>query len=157
MTFRPAVLLCLLLAGCTDTPIRPDTGSFDWLTGCWRLERDDGFYEEVWLPAVADGSLGVARNVRKGRTTSHEFMRLELRKDGSIVFFAQPSGQAPAEFRMAEHAPGRLAFENPEHDFPTRVEYRYVGLNAVHARIAGTRDGQTKVIDYPLQRVDCEG
>ena len=156
---RSAVLMLLpsVLAACAGAPITPDTRSFDWLAGCWRLERANGHYEEMWLPPAADGSLGASREVRGGRTVSHEFMRLELRADGSLVYVARPSGQAPAEFRLADHAPGQLAFENPGHDFPTRIEYRYVDLNAVTARISGTVAGQARQVEYPMQRVDCEG
>lgn len=151
-----AVALCLALSACADAPRRPDAGAFDWLAGCWRLDRGDGAYEEMWLPARADGTLGVAREVRGGRTVSHEFQRIEVRPDGSAVFIAQPRGQEPAEFRMVEHGQGRIAFENPQHDFPTRIEYRLVDLNVLHARIFGTVDGQTRTVEYPMQRIACE-
>ena len=154
---RTVIALCCAALSACNTPIKPDTRSFDWLAGCWRLERDNGFYEEMWLRPVADGALGASREVRGGRTVSHEFLSLEFRADGSLVYVARPSGQAQAEFRLVEHAPGQLVFENPAHDFPTRIEYRYIDLNAMRARISGTIKGQARTVDYPMQRVACEG
>ncbi|MGH8482528.1 MAG: DUF6265 family protein [Nevskiaceae bacterium] len=156
MTRLPA-LLAALLAACADVPMKTGTDSIDWLTGCWRMERANGYYEEVWLTPTADGTLGVSREVRGDRTVSYEHMRLELRPGGTIAYVAKPSGQAQAEFLITTHAPGRLAFENPQHDFPQRIEYRYVDPNAITATIQGPgKDGQTKVIEYPLQRVECK-
>ncbi|HUR41080.1 MAG TPA: DUF6265 family protein [Verrucomicrobiae bacterium] len=146
-----ALLLVPLLAGCANTPIPAETGSFDWLTGCWRLEREDGFVEEAWLPVVAGSSLGVGREIRGGKMVSHEFMRIELRGK-ALVFTAYPSGQAPVEFGIIEHAPGVLVFANSAHDFPTRIEYRYGDLNTLNARISG----KDRVMDYPMQRATCD-
>lgn len=154
---RLLTLIGVLLAGCPDVPIKTGEDSIDWLTGCWRLERDNGYYEETWLAPTADGTLGVSREVRGGRTVSHEFLRLELRDGGVIAYVAKPSRQAEAEFLMTGHSPGRLVFENPRHDFPTRIEYRYVDLNAITATIQGpSSKGEPKTIEYPLQRVECK-
>jgi hypothetical protein len=150
------VPIFLLVAACADVPMRTGTDSIDWLTGCWRMERSNGYYEEVWLAPTADGTLGVSREVRGDRTVSYEHLRLELREGGVIAYVAKPSGQAQAEFLMTTHAPGRLAFENLRHDFPQRIEYRYVDPNAITATISGpSKDGSTRAFEYPLQRVAC--
>lgn len=153
----PLALALSALAACSTAPITQDTRSFDWLTGCWQQDRPDGFVEEIWLAPAANGTLGLGREVRNGKTVSWEFMRIELRATGELVFIAQPQGQAMTEFRVAEHAPGVLAFENPAHDFPTRVEYRYVDLNTLQARISGTVKGRAQAVEYPMERVACDG
>jgi hypothetical protein len=154
---RLTILLAALCAGCADVPMKTGTESIDWLTGCWRMARANGYYEEVWLAPTADGTLGVSREVRGGKTVAYEHLRLELREGGVIAYIAKPSRQAQAEFLLVEHAPGKLAFANPQHDFPQRIEYRYVDLNAMTATIQGpSKDGQTKTIEYPLQRVECK-
>jgi hypothetical protein len=152
-----ALCLCLALTGCAGAPRQATATSFAWLAGCWQTQRDDENYEEMWLPVTADGTIGAAREVRGGRTVFHEFSRIELRRDGTAVYVAQPKGQTPVEFRMVERDQGRIAFENPGHDFPTRIEYRYVDSNAMHARISGTIDGADRATDYPMQRIACEG
>jgi hypothetical protein len=154
---RSMILLSLLFTGCAGAPRQATMGSLAWLAGCWQTQRDGATYQEMWLPVTADGTIGAAREVRGGRTVFHEFSRIELRPDGSAVYVAQPRGQAPVEFRMVERDQGRVAFENPAHDFPTRIEYRYVDPNAMHARASGTVDGAARASDYPMQRMACEG
>jgi hypothetical protein len=153
---RPLILLPALLAACADVPMKTGPGSIDWLVGCWRMERSNGYYEELWLPPTSDGTLGVSREVRGGRTVSYEHLRLELREGGVIAYVARPSGQAQAEFLMTGHAPGRLTFENPQHDFPRKIEYRHVDPNAITATISGpSQDGSIKSFEYRLQRAEC--
>ena len=153
---RLLALLPALLAACADVPMTTGTDSIDWLAGCWRMERANGYYEEVWLPPTADGTLGVSREVREGRTVSYEHLRLELREGGVIAYVAKPSRQPQAEFLLSGHAPGRLVFENPQHDFPRKIEYRYVDPNAMTATIQGpSKDGGARTLEYVLQRVEC--
>lgn len=151
-----AVLLPVLLCGCARA-LSPTTGSFDWLAGCWQLERGDAVYQEMWLPVGADGTVGAAREVRGGRTVSYEFQRIVLSPEGSLSFIAQPLHQEATEFRMVTHGDGGLVFENPAHDFPQRIEYRLVDLNAMHARVSGTVAGRQRAVEYPMERIPCEG
>ena len=82
--------------------------------------------------------LGLSPFLREGVTVSHEFSRLEARGDG-LVLTAKPSGQTPTPFTLSDAGPGRVVFENLEHDFPVRVIYRRNQTGLV-ARIEG-RDG----------------
>ena len=92
------VLAAALLGACTEVPIKAGTGSIDWLAGCWRMERSNGHYEEVWLAPTRDGTLGVSREVRDGKTVMYEHLRIELRPGNVIAYVAWPSGQAQAAF-----------------------------------------------------------
>lgn len=154
---RTLLLMGLLLSGCAVTPRATTTAAFDWLAGCWQAERGDSLFQEMWLPPAPDGMLGAARELRGGRTAFHEFSRIVLRPGGGAAYIAHPAGQAPAEFPLVERAQGQLVFENPQHDFPTRIEYRHIDFNRMHARTSGTVDGQPRADDYPMQRIACEG
>jgi hypothetical protein len=130
-------------------------GQLDWLAGCWSFERDGKRYEEVWLPPVKDGAIGMARTVRKGRTLSHEFTRLAADKDGSIAYVATPSGQSEARFPLVKLEGTRAVFENPEHDFPSRVIYAYTAPDRLDARIEGLLKGKLVSENYPFRRTNC--
>ena len=157
MTRIAPLCVAALLSGCAEHLYSPDARSFDWLAGCWQLERENGgAYEEQWMPITNDGTIGTAREVKNGLTLSYEFQRIELRKDGSAVYFAQPSGQDMTGFRMTAHAPGSLVFENPEHDWPSRIEYQLVDVNAIVARVSGPQGAGTRTAEYPMKRIDCQ-
>ena len=57
----------------------------------------------------------------------------------------------PVAVKLTQSPDSSARFENPQHDFPQRIEYRRTG-HALHAEIAGPRQGKERVIafDYEL-------
>jgi hypothetical protein len=130
-----------------DVPAR----RFEWLSGHWCSERGGELLEELWLPPNGDLALGVGRTIRNGRTTSHEFLRIHTR-DGATSLTALPDGQPPTAFGLTASGVDWARFENPEHDFPKRIEYRRV-TSGLHAEIAGPgKDGKETVIPFEFHR-----
>lgn len=126
----------------------------NWLAGCWE-HRESGFRrEEQWMSPLGGTMLGMSRTVAGGKTVEHEALRIEAR-DSGLVFVANPSGQAEAEFREYELTDSVAAFEAPEHDFPQRIVYRLLDHRRAVASIEGEQDGLTRVIDFPMSRTDC--
>ena len=125
-----------------------------WLAGHWRVYRDPagagtpgagtpdrGFDEELWLPPRGGSMFGISRSIAgDGALKMFEFARIEARGD-ACVFIAQPRGRAGAEFPMRECSDRHVVFENPEHDFPTRIEYRRTGPQSIRAQIFGDEPG----------------
>lgn len=126
-----------------------------WLAGCWQDERSTRFREENWTKPRGGTMLGVGRQVRDGKTTEFEFMRIHEDK-GEIFFTAKPSGQAETTFKLVSFADGKATFENPQHDFPTRVIYGKQPDGSLLARIEGLMNGQKRGIDFPFKRAKCE-
>ncbi|MDN3922013.1 DUF6265 family protein [Roseateles violae] len=135
-------------------------GRLGWLAGCWTriaapgLDAGSG---EQWTAAAGGAMLGLARTVRGGRTVEHEFMRIHLGGDGRLLYSAQPSGQAPADFALLRQGENEIVFENPRHDFPQRIVYRLEAPGRLLARIEGQRGGAARTIDFALQRSACDG
>lgn len=139
-----ALLLALALA--------PTPADLDFLTGAWE-ERREGprgvtRFEEHWLPARGGLMLGLGRTTREAappgtdeRRLGFEFLRIEFRADG-VVYVAQPNGRPPTEFRLTEHQPGSVLFENPAHDHPQRIRYRQLEGGGLEAQIEGTQGVQ---------------
>jgi len=94
--------------------------------------------------------------VRDGRLVEVEFLEIRAR-DGGVDYVAHPSGQATTTFTLRAPAADGLdtVFENPEHDFPTRVVYRHEPDGSMHARIEGERGGQPRVVEFSKARVEC--
>jgi hypothetical protein len=94
------------------------------MTGDWFTLG--GETEEHWLAPLGDVMIGMGRTRAEGRTTFHEFMRIEM--DGSTpVFYAYPNGKAPVPFRLLEGSTTKAVFANPEHDDPKRIVYEREG------------------------------
>ena len=111
-----------LLARDTDSPL----ADLDWLTGSWTTVDEDTVMEEHWTQPRAGTMFGVNRSIKDGVTRAFEFLRIVTRDDG-VYYLASPNGRAPTAFRLVESSPTHVRFSNPEHDFPTTIEYRLVG------------------------------
>jgi hypothetical protein len=93
-----------------------------WMSGTWRQETAAGITEETWSRADGTTMTGMHRNIRPGKKTWFEFLRIEQRGQ-TLVYVAQPAGAPPTEFPATSVQPDRIVFENPNHDFPKRITY----------------------------------
>ena len=122
-----------------------------WMAGSWCADANARRIEEVWLAPAGALMIGMSRTVAANRRTPEfEFLRIELR-DGVPTYLAQPQGAPPVAFKLTQSTDSSARFENPQHDFPQRIEYRRTG-DGLHAEIAGPRQGKERVIafDYKL-------
>jgi hypothetical protein len=149
-----AMLLGLLVASAAQAQTVDQVA---WLAGCWASERGEAGSGEQWMAPAGGTMFGVGRTLRGGRTVEHEFMQIRAGADGKLVFIALPSGQRETSFALATIGEREVAFENPQHYFPTRVSYRLQADERLVARIEGRRDGKPQGIDFSFKRIACPG
>ena len=142
-----AVALALLLA---PPLFAQDVARLGWLAGHWLAKSDKEEVQESWLGPR--GNMMVATNLTTtGRGPAFEFLRIGV-KDGRLVYFAMPGGRPPTEFPMQSMTDTSVVFENPTHDYPTRIIYRMDG-EALVARVEGRRRGQDAFEEWRFTRV----
>ena len=141
----------LVMAGSHSSPTIDDV---KWIAGCWELKAGDRITEEQWMAPKGGIMLGMSRTVRGEKLVEFEQVRIETRSAG-LFYVASPSRQATAEFKATGATESSITFENPAHDFPTKISYRRQGMDSLVASIAGERGGQTRTIEYPYRRVAC--
>lgn len=132
-------LLALTALGCaTASPAPalvapPPRVALSWLRGAWCGPMDGGEFCETWRDEgdalVGDGALRVADRVRFS-----ERLRIESRPDG-VFYVATPAGEGATAFRLTRAGEGEVLFENPAHDFPTRIRYRREGDDGLVAEV----------------------
>jgi hypothetical protein len=146
-----ASALAASAAGPAPDPAPAPGVGLDWLAGHWCGGEDGDQVEESWTGFLANESIGMSRTVRGGRILSFEFMRI-LELDGVLTFIAQPNGEPATSFTRADGGEGWIRFENKEHDFPQRIEYRKAG-DGLLAEIGGPgAEGKEEVISYRYAR-----
>jgi hypothetical protein len=147
-----AIALAALLAA-PAAPPDPEAAlaRLSWIVGGWGAEQDGEWGEEHWIAARGGTMLGVHRDVRAGRTSGFEFLRIEARPDG-LVYLASPGGRPATEFRAVEVTDQRVTFENPKHDFPQRIVY-WRTREALHARIEGKTGGKEASMEWRWLRL----
>ena len=151
---------CLILSAAALTaagPLQePGVERLRWMAGCWERATRGGNVEEQWTAPRGGTMLGLSRTVRDDATVAWEQLRIEAR-EGRLVYIATPSGQATAEFTSSAVSDSLVVFENPAHDFPTRILYRPAPGDSLHARIEGSRGGEVRGVDFRFGRVACPG
>jgi len=93
------------------------------------------------------------RRRRNGHVRVHAHCTRRL---GPPSFFAQPRGVAPAGFPAIRTTATEVVFENPAHDFPQRIVYRFEAPATLRAHIEGIVDGKTRREDFHFVRGSCE-
>lgn len=121
-----------------------------WLAGCWEGEAG----EECWLTPRGRTMLGINRSrANESGEAGFEYLRIVEQEDGALVYLASPGGRCPpTPFTAVEVAPNRVAFTNPEHDFPQRIVYWLEGDGTLHARVEAESDGQIRGFELVWRR-----
>lgn len=149
------ILLLLVALAPAETAAPPSSvQDLAWLSGCWASIDGEAGSGETWTAPAGGTLLGVSRTVKRGKTVAHEFMQIRETGPGQIAFIALPSGQKEASFPLVRLSGQEAVFENPQHDFPQRVIYRRVG-DLLTGRVEGSEGGETKGIDFPMERRPC--
>jgi hypothetical protein len=154
MAARAVALAASLAAG--STLAEADIAKLAWLAGCWQNDAAESGSGEHWMPLAGGTMLGTSRTVRQGVTVEFEFMELRQLPDGTLAYIAHPSGQRTTTFPLLRISDSEAVFENAGHDFPQRVAYTRLSHSRLRARIEGMRDGELRVIEFPLVRTTCE-
>jgi len=127
-----AVILAPPVMGESNATTAPP---LDWMAGNWCADSGGTAVEEVWLPPRGGVLVGLGRTYTPDRTVGFEFLRI-AEVEGVQIYIAQPGGQPPTNFARTAGGENWVRFENPQHDFPQRIEYRRDGGN-LHAEVGG--------------------
>jgi hypothetical protein len=133
----------------TDGPTLERVG---WLAGCWRMSVSGITIEEQWMAPRGGTMVGMNRTVRGGATVGYEYLLIS-REDSVLVYAADPTRQAPTEFRSTAVRQGLATFENPQHDFPRRIMYRRIAPDSLIAQIDDGAGGNMR--QFRFRRAAC--
>ncbi len=126
----------------------------EWFIGTWQNQSVDGLYTETWNlknDSVYEGVSTVVVNQKD--TVFYESITLE-QKNKELFYNVSVKDQnqgAPVSFKLTSVSKGILVFENPTHDFPTKITYRRIAVDSLVASISGKVDGKEKVIEFPMK------
>jgi len=152
MTHFAVIALFVLMV---QAPVTPPANVTDlsWMSGCWTMTTGARTVTEFWLPPAAGTMLGMSRTVANGKTVEYEFVTVRTGAQG-LEYVARPSGQPEAIFKASRVSPSEVVFENPRHDFPTRITYRRAD-DGLKATIDGVMAGKPRVIEFPYVPGNC--
>ncbi len=146
------LMVCGPLLGQAQTD---DFAKLHLLIGKWKTQRAAGTIYEEWTQKAPGELIGKSYMVAGSDTTQLETIRLF--KEGAQIYYvpktAGQNNEAEVVFTLKSVEKSKFVWENPAHDFPSRIVYNLKAENAIDAWIEGSLNGQDKRIDYLYTRV----
>ncbi|MEM8548094.1 MAG: DUF6265 family protein [Pseudomonadota bacterium] len=110
-----------------EAGVQPPLEVISWLLGRWRSPREGGFREESWERAGA-GLWRGASIVKRGEVVRVTETLAMVSLESGVYYLADvPGNPVPILFELTEYSASQAVFENPEYDFPRRLDYRLQG------------------------------
>lgn len=157
-------LFIVLLVSCqpkakpnsTETSNYKELQKVHWLKGTWQQQSAKGILTESWQQLDDSTFVGRSFFVSNGDTVSSETIRLEQRNEKLYyipVVADQNEGQ-PVVFTKTTQEDSRIIFENPEHDFPQKIEYSFQKPDSLIAEVSSVSGELKKSIVFRMRRVN---
>lgn len=119
----------------------------DILQGTWKA--DGKALYEVWTKSK-NGLSGYGYKIKEGKEIRTETLEIQL-KDKKVIYLATVPTQNGGETIPFEQNLGEkeiISFENPEHDFPVKVQYKPISKDRMYVSVLGKDgDGYSYYID----------
>jgi hypothetical protein len=124
------------------------------LEGTWKMVTKRGAIYEEWKKIDKHYLQNKGYMVKGNDTIINERVALTNTKEG--VFYTSTvedhNNKQSIAFKMTRADENMFVFENPEHDFPKRIVYKFVTADSLHAFIDdGTDAGKKQNFYYKRQ------
>ncbi len=132
------VILCLCLIGISCS--QNELAELYFLEGIWKIEGKEKY--EVWKRVSNSELTGFGYKLVEGEKNITETIRIKL-ENGLIVYQATVPDQndgAPVSFFLNESNNTCFSFENKEHDFPKKIQYKKVTDTELEVHVLGDQD-----------------
>lgn len=122
-----------------------------WLAGSWQTSSPGGTVMEVWRQA-GERWAGKGLRISGADTTLTETLQI-MTIAGQWYYQADvPHNPHPVYFKATRIAAQELQFENPDHDFPQVIRYRYLPPDSLEIFIAGRQKNEQKSFTIGMRR-----
>lgn len=98
----------------------------NWLLGNWKNETENGKLQEIWTVKNDSTFLGQSYFINKKDTIHNETIDL-IEDNGILLYITTIKGEnqnLPTTFNFKETEEKELQFENPKHDYPSKIFYK---------------------------------
>lgn len=150
------IVLSAMTAPAADPPAAgPRLADLDWMVGSWSRESRRGTLRENWTRLSETTWEGRACLVPKEGGACVPIEDLLLVEMGGGIFYIPKVAENdyPVPFRLTRLEGRSVEFENPEHDFPTKISYTLTEDGTLLAAIDGPGDdGEPRRIEFRFRR-----
>ena len=112
----------------------------EFLIGTWQVEGKQNF--ESWKKENDTVFIGLGYKIKDSISTVTETLKLQVVKD-NIVYTATVPNQNDGEavpFTLNTSRHDLFSFENPDHDFPKKIQYQLTSEGKIMVNVLGEND-----------------
>ncbi len=124
------------------------------LLGNWEGKIEGGEMTESWIKRNDSVFEGTAMFI-KGKDTLH-FETSTLKQNMEDLIYSMKvvdqNNDLPISFRLTSADSTSLVFENPAHDFPKKIAYKFIGKDSVSITLSGAEVGKPSTETYGLKK-----
>ena len=127
---------------------KADLEQVNFLIGTWKMEGKDNF--EIWIKPN-DKLIGKSYKMIKGQEQVSETIEIMVQESHIVytptVFDQNEAKGIPFVLKLSKEK--NYSFENPNHDFPKKIQYKILNKNKLLVSVLGQDD---KGFSYKLIR-----
>ena len=124
--------ICLILS-CADHGLN----NMDFLIGTWKIEDRNQY--ETWTKVRKDELIGYSYKIDENQKKILETIAIKM-IDNQMIYEATVPDQNEGrtiQFLLNTEIKSVYSFENPNHDFPKKIQYKKVSKNEIMIRVSG--------------------
>ncbi len=127
-----------------------------WFIGTWQNQTPDGLFTEQWNQ-INDSVYSAISTVVVNQKDTVFFESILLEQKNNELFYKvsvkDQNKELPVSFKLVKATANQLVFENPTHDFPSKIIYLKISEDSILASISGLIDGKEKIEQFPMKKI----
>lgn len=158
MKLRPSVLAVAVLLGLVLPLAARDTISpveqiqeMAFLTGHWKGPMGDKEFHAYYTTPEGGKVMSFSQLMSGDTVAFHEFEVFEPQGD-TVVFRPFPGGRPATLLTLTALVKNKATFENPDKDFPTRIEYSRIEKDRLVITLSDPHGKSDKIQKFDLKR-----
>ena len=148
MKNAPLLMLICIMTLTVSCAQQNQLQQLDFLTGTWKIEGRESY--ESWKKE-GDRLIGEAYQTKEGQKKISETLEIKI-DTGRVIYTATVLNQNQGKgipFTLNPAEKELYSFENPEHDFPNKIQYKVVTDKELKVSVLG-KDG--KGFSYTMRK-----
>lgn len=125
-----------------------------WFLGKWENSSKEALFKENWSQKSDSSYFAESIVIVEKDTVFYEKMDLYQVQDSLIMKISvkDQNKEKPVSFYMTKSSEKELVFENPKHDFPTKIVYTKITNDSMVGAIYGKKDGKEMSELFPMKK-----
>jgi len=126
----------------------------NWFLGNWENISKEATFKEIWKTKNDSSFVGESFVIVEKDTVFYEKMDLFELNDSLFykVSVKDQNKEKPVLFYLTKSDDKEVTFENPKHDFPTKIVYTKITNDSLVAAIYGKKDGKEMSETFPMKK-----